>query len=165
MKALVIAAVLFLTGCATPYQSKGFTGGFDETQLSPEVYRVSFQGNAYVAAETVADYVMLRCAELTVESGFQYFVVVDTKDTSRSGAYTTPKSSQTTANATAYGNAYSTNVQGTATTTTYGGQTYFFAFPSETNTILMLHEKPQEGFAYDAQFLVRSLRQKYKIPG
>jgi hypothetical protein len=36
-----------LVGCATGYQAQGFTGGFDETQLSPNVYRVTFKGNGY----------------------------------------------------------------------------------------------------------------------
>jgi len=33
-----------LAACATPYQSKGYTGGFSETQLDVNVFRVNFNG-------------------------------------------------------------------------------------------------------------------------
>ena len=38
----IFALVLLLGGCASPYQSYGFAGGFKETQLDTNVWRVFF---------------------------------------------------------------------------------------------------------------------------
>ncbi len=40
-----------LAACATAYQPQSFSGGFTETQLDKNVFRVSFQGNGYTRAE------------------------------------------------------------------------------------------------------------------
>ena len=42
--------VAVLAGCATAYQPEGLTGGFDETQLDRNVFRVSFKGNGLYRA-------------------------------------------------------------------------------------------------------------------
>ena len=44
---IVTLVVAFTGGCATSYQSKGFTGGFSETQVSANSFQVYFQGNGY----------------------------------------------------------------------------------------------------------------------
>ena len=81
------------------------------------------------------------------------------KDSTMS-AYTTPTQSYTTGRAYGTGNyAY-----GSATTTTYGGQTYFISKPRDTNTILCFKEKPEiNGLVFEAEFVSRSLKQKYEI--
>ena len=55
-----------LLGCATAYQPQGLSGGFTETQLAPDVWRVSFSGNGYTKGERAEDFAMLRSAELTL---------------------------------------------------------------------------------------------------
>lgn len=149
-----VFASLLLSACATPYQRQGATGGFTETQLAENVFQVTFKGNGYTDRETAADYALLRSAELALENGFSYFALVDSQQYSKQGTYTTP--TQTYATATAYGN----SAYGTATT--YGGQTFLISKPRTTNTIYCFKEKP-EGFAFEAQFIIRSLRQKYGI--
>ena len=67
----ITIAVLILQGCATPYQKKGFTGGFSETQIVENVFSVSFRGNGYTDRERVADFTLLRSAELTLTNSFQ----------------------------------------------------------------------------------------------
>lgn len=77
--ALLLAALL-LSGCAvvTPYQSRGLTGGYTEQRLADDVYHVTFGGNGNTPKEVVERYFMYRCAELTKEKGYKYFVVVRT---------------------------------------------------------------------------------------
>ncbi len=70
----------FLSGCATSYQQKGFTGGYSETQLAPDVFRVNFQGNGYTSSERAQDFALLRAAELSLERGFRYFALLDETD-------------------------------------------------------------------------------------
>ncbi len=60
----------------TPYQPRSKQGGYEETRLKDRVFRVSFQGNRSTLETTVLDYLYLRCAELTEESGFTHFVIV-----------------------------------------------------------------------------------------
>lgn len=71
---MLIAAAFVLTGCATQYQpKKGMGGGYSETRLGAGAYRVAFEGNGATSANQVNDYLILRCARLTLEKGYQYF--------------------------------------------------------------------------------------------
>src|SRR5262245_65287639 len=69
---LVAFAAFLLSGCATSYQSNGFTGGYSETQLAPDVFRVAFRGNRYTSPEQARDFCMLRAAELALQHGFTH---------------------------------------------------------------------------------------------
>lgn len=69
--------VLFLCACSTPYQADGFRGGYSESRMGKDLYRVSFRGNGYTKHEDVKQGLLRRCAELTVEAGFEGFVMFD----------------------------------------------------------------------------------------
>jgi len=161
MKYLIAITILalILQGCATSYQKTGFTGGYSETQLDENVFSVSFRGNCYTGRERVADFTLLRSAELTLENGFQYFSIIDANSYTSNSTYTTPTTSQTTGSAYGSGNyAY-----GSATTTTTGGQTYNISKPGSSNTIVCFKEKPETVFTYNAKFIYKSIRSKYGI--
>ena len=151
---------LLMAGCATGYSAEGFMGGYEETQLNPNVYRVSFKGNAYTSMNRAADFTLLRSAELALENGYPYFVIVDANQWTKNETYTTPTQTTTTASATAYGN----TATGSAYSTTTGGQTYNYAKPRSTNTIVLLKTNDTAGsLVYDAQFIVDSMEKKYGI--
>ena len=157
---LLLGLSLLMSGCATGYSESGFTGGYEETQLNPDVFRVSFKGNAYTSMDRAADFTLLRSAELALENGYPYFIIVDDKQWTKNETYTTPTQTTTTANVYSYGNTAS----GTAYSTTTGGQTYNYAKPRTSNTIVLLKDKDGAiGLVYDARFLVKSLREKYNI--
>ena len=159
--ALSVLALL-LASCATGYQKQGLTGGFSETQLSENIFRVSFNGNAYTSAERAADFTLLRSAELAGENGFSYFAIIDADQSTQLSTYTTPTRSYTTANVYGSGN-YAT---GSATTTTTGGQTYIYSKPRSTNTIVCFHNKDEaSGIVYETKFVIRSIREKYDLVG
>jgi hypothetical protein len=71
--------VLALAACGTPtaYQSAQDGYGFSEKKLEDEHYRVEFRGNSLTDREVVETYLLYRAAELTLESGNDYFVVVE----------------------------------------------------------------------------------------
>ena len=71
-----------LGGCATPYQSKGYTGGFSETQLAADTYEIKFNGNGYSSEERTDDFAMLRASELALANWYPYFVVLHQKSES-----------------------------------------------------------------------------------
>lgn len=166
MKGLTATALCLclLVGCSTAYQRHGFTGGFDETQLQSEMYRVSFKGNGYTSSERAADLALLRCAEITLQNGYAFFAIVDGQSATNHSSFTMPTQSYTTGNATAYRSGPNVNVYGNSTTTTYGGQTFMFSKPSSTNTIILLKDKSEAGgMVYDAKFLSNSLSAKYGV--
>jgi len=76
-------AVLLLAGCAlispipTPYGPYGNTGGYGETKIQDNVFKVAFSGNAYTSSGQVENFALLRSAEVTIENGYRYFVIVD----------------------------------------------------------------------------------------
>ena len=82
----LILAVSILSGCATAYVPEGMNhcavfgmcrGGYSENQLDQKTFSVSFQGNGRTPRETTQKYLVYRCAELTVNSGHQYFVFLN----------------------------------------------------------------------------------------
>lgn len=60
----VVGAAIVLSGCVTPYQAKGFSGGYSSFETQPGVYYVSFQGNGYTPRDTVIRYWHTRAAEV-----------------------------------------------------------------------------------------------------
>jgi len=143
-----------LSACATAYHATGFSGGYSEIQLADDVFQISFRGNGYTSSERAADFALLRSAEVALEHGFPYFVVVNDQSSVSRSTFTTP--STTTGSATVIGN----TVYGTATTT--GGQTYHITKPSTRNTIVGLRVR-SEGVLYDANIVIRSVRVKYHL--
>lgn len=161
MRVVIVAAALFMTGCATGYQRDGLTGGFTESQLSENVWRVTFNGNGYTSEDRAQDMALLRSAELTLANGYSHFILADERSTTEVDVGTTPVTSTTTGSAYVYGN----SIQGRATTQTFGGQSYTIRRPSTRNSVVMLKEKPVDGryVAYDARFICTSLGAKYQV--
>lgn len=73
--AILIIALVY--NCSTPYQPKGALGGYSSNQLNESNYKVSFKGNQHTQAETVFDYLLRRCAEITIEEGHKYFIIYE----------------------------------------------------------------------------------------
>ncbi len=157
-KVIISISLLLYFGCATNYQNAGFSGGFSETQLSENVWRVNFRGNGYTRMERSTDFALLRCAELTIDNGYKYFLIINENSSIDTTSYTTPLQSHTTGQVHGYGNfaTYS------GTTSYTGGQTYTFKKPQTQNTIAMVHEKPENvSIVYEAQFIINSIKKKY----
>src|SRR6266851_5580083 len=160
IRLIVVAAAAHLAACATGYHSRGFTGGFSETQLDRDVWAVSFRGNGYTSDERASDFVLLRSAELALLGCFQYFIIVDRENLNTFQTYTEPTTSSTTSNVSVVGN----TAYGSSHTTTYGGQTYVMRKPGRTNTIICFAERPNvNGVVYDARFIWKSIAPKYGV--
>jgi len=94
--AAVIAAVglaAALAGCesATPYQplvkgSKVY-GGFTDQKLDADHIRVTFRGNSLTSRSMVENYLLYRAAEVTVQSGADWFETVDNHTDAKSRTY------------------------------------------------------------------------------
>ncbi len=86
-----VVLALALSGCATEYQARGFFGdGYSEMRIDANTYRVNFECNE-VTSEGVCDgYLFRRCAELTLNAGYDFFVMVDHYSTVRENQTVVP---------------------------------------------------------------------------
>ncbi|MCI3135429.1 CC0125/CC1285 family lipoprotein [Phenylobacterium aquaticum] len=94
--ALGVGLALTLSACATPtpYQPAGpgqaQAGGFSETKIEANRYRVKFSGNSLTSRDTVEGYLLYRAAELTVAQGYDVFSVVERKTDKSTQTYVDP---------------------------------------------------------------------------
>ena len=91
-----LVGALALAACATPtpYQPASGSGfyrnGYSDQQIEPNRYQVSFAGNSLTSRETVERYLLYRAAQLTLERGYDYFIMADRDTNLRSRTYSTP---------------------------------------------------------------------------
>ena len=134
---VIIANIFFIIGCAaTSYQPRGRTGGYSDTQLNKNVFRVSFAGNGFTSRDRVTDFLLLRSSELTLQHGFKYFIITNSKEYSYYSI--TPKSTGS----------------------------HIITKPVENCTIICFYKKPHVNnniIVYNAKFIVKSLKTKYGI--
>jgi hypothetical protein len=95
-KALLASAMLVVAGCATetayrPATGSGFErAGYSDRMIEPNRFMVSFAGNSYTSRETVERYLLYRAAELTVQQGYDYFIMADRNTDKSTRTYATP---------------------------------------------------------------------------
>ncbi|RAK59429.1 hypothetical protein DJ021_06210 [Phenylobacterium hankyongense] len=94
--AAVLALAAGLAACATPtpYQPKvpgqASSGGYSETRIEANRWRVSFSGNSLTSRETVEGYLLYRAAELTLQQGADWFMIVDRNTARDARTYVEP---------------------------------------------------------------------------
>ncbi len=73
------AGALLLAACATatPYQPLDKGLGYAEQRLETNRYRITYTGNSATPRDVVENYVMYRAAEVTLNNGYDWFVVAD----------------------------------------------------------------------------------------
>jgi len=83
--AVTLLAAAGIAGCTTttpyqpyrPHSAGGIHGGYSDQQLAPDRYLVRFHGNSLTSRDRVEGYMLYRAAQLTVQSGFDWFLVLD----------------------------------------------------------------------------------------
>ncbi|GEM_PF-1155986 len=162
--AVLIVFGLFIAGCGlwspskyAPYSSWG-QQGYRETPLDSSTYQVTFSGNAATAADVVDRYALYRAAELTVEHGFDYFVVVDAQHNEAHNSTTT---AMPTGNNTEIQHTIDPQtgqwVPVAVTTTNYQTMTTTTTSHTVTKTVRMFKgERPADNLeAYDAKSMIQ----------
>ncbi len=127
--------VLLFSGCSTPYQGSGLRGGYDESQLSKDTWRVTFTGNAATSEQRAVDFTLLRCAELAKSEGFPFFILQDEASSVDSRTWGTD------------GNMHSAN------------------FPRVSNLMQGFKTRPMDvnKVVYEVDYLIPSLKEKYDL--
>jgi hypothetical protein len=156
---LTIVLALSTAGCATGYHSTGFTGGYSDTQLAPDVFRVTFRGNAYTEPERVQDFALLHAAELALSHGYTHFGILSAGSGSTQSSFTTPGQAYSSGQVQVYGRSAFYSGQ----TTYVPGQTFVFNKPRAGLIVKCFHGEQPGIDLFDAQFLRKSVREKYHI--
>jgi len=81
---LLILVAILVSGCSS-YQQKSTLfnkSGFSEERMGNNVFRITYEGNDKNSDEEVSDFNLLRSAEVTLENGFKYFVILKAADSS-----------------------------------------------------------------------------------
>jgi len=154
---LIFLIVFFLSNCSTSYQQNSFTGGYSDTKLSDNIFRVDFEGNGYTKSGKTIDFALLRSAEIALENGFKYFTIVSSDSKNSYSTFTTPQTTSSTGSVNMYGKVNVNSI-------TNGGQTYLVEKPTTSNIIVCFKKKPKSGgIIYDANYIVKSIKNKYRI--
>ena len=160
MKRLAIAltglSALALSACASlaPYGAQqGPNGqGFSEQRIESNRYRVSYNGVG--AAGRVADWALLRAADLTTEQGYDWFEVTQSWTDGRPGGAGGVRPSVSIGGGSSRYGGYSASGVGVGLGLNFSG-------PSPTSTMLEVvlgrGQKPDRPNAYDARSVQGSI--------
>ena len=161
-----LCLALFAAGCtptATPYQPLDKKGGYEETRLKENVYRVSFKGNRYTPETRMLDFLYLRSAELTRDAGYSHFLVV--QDYGKTQGRSVPRSQLSV------GFGFSSGIRQSAWGVGAG-----LPLSQDYNTVVEYHlggfvirmlnakDAAQEPDALEADFLLKSINEKISNP-
>src|SRR5262245_57894217 len=85
-----VCVALLAAGCSTQPDFRprppGGAVGYNDLQLSPNQYRVSFSGSPNSTRDQVENYLLQRAAEITLQAGYTHFVLTS-RDTERNAFY------------------------------------------------------------------------------
>ena len=154
--ALAVIAVAGLAACTapTPYQPAIDGYGYAEQQLEDNRYRVTFAGNAETPRDVVQNYLLFRAAELTLETGHDWFTTAG-QNIERSTRYFGTVDPTFPSARVWSRHDYPFSTFGTATYTTHAIDSYT-AF---ADIVMFEGEKPSGDVnAYDARDVIEQLR-------
>ena len=137
---IIFLLIALLGACAKPLQTDNYETRINATRLGTDSFIVSYSGQ--VTDERVVDLALLRSAELSLQNGFNYFIIVETDESAAS--YATAESSSA------------------PEFTLHNGLQLQHSDPGATNTIVCFKHKPA-GFAYVALLVKASRRAKYGL--
>ncbi len=148
----------FIFSCSTPYQKQGFAGGYLDTQLSANTFRVSAAGNAMTSMDRIQNMILLRASEITLEKGYDVFEVIHTSSRITSSVFSQTQEVLTT------------HTPGQApSSVTYGGGSSTVHKPQADMTIRILKysdlnsnkEKLEKSQEYGSKYFIAGETYKY----
>ena len=160
MKRLAIAltglSALALTACASlaPYAAQRGSGGqgYSEQRIETNRYRVTYNGVG--AAGRVADWALVRAADLTTEQGYDWFEVTQSSTDGRPGGAGGVSPSVSIGGGSSRYGGYSASGVGVGVSLNFSG-------PQPTSTTLEVvmgrGPKPDSPYAYDARSVQGSI--------
>ena len=83
---MIILPIFLILSCApgpTGYWRLGVGDpytGYSETQIQKDVFQVSYKCNDATTYDAMKGLLAYRCAEITLQNGYDYFIVIEEKD-------------------------------------------------------------------------------------
>lgn len=154
-KILAFFTCVLLAACATPYGKYGLLGGYTDSRIDENTFSISVDNNGMTTKQATSMQALYRAAELTVENGFDYFIVGNAANNSRSISMVTPGSSTSNTTINSYGSTAYAN-----TTTRYSPSTIVpIELPNSTLVIKAFKGTKPDGVstAYDAKSVIKYL--------
>lgn len=183
--AIGLALATALAGCATPtpYQpnvpGQTTSGGFSEVRLESNRFRVNFQGNTLTSRETVEGYLLFRAAELTVQTGYDWFSVIDRDTDRQTRTYVEPDPLYRPFYGSAYGGwrpywRYSSRGFGWRTWDPFIGDPFWSErvdvrtvdrYEASAEIVMGRGPKPGDPRSFEARDVIGNLRDRIRLPG
>ena len=153
---VLVASLIMLSGCISQdYTREQFGSSLTETQLSRNVWKVTFSGGSGWSMAKAEDQALLRSADITFQKGYNYFVMASTDKELAKNTVSTPVTSTQDYSFDEFG------IMRTTVSNVSGGGSYSVNKPRVSYTIEMFKEKPDvQGIVYGAQFICDSLGRK-----
>ncbi len=158
-KLATVCTILMLSACATPYGKYGIAGGYTDSRIDENTFSISVDTNGFTNQQTTSMHAMYRAAELTVENGYDYFVIINDSKNPTGMTMNMPGSAHTTIN--------SFGSTATARTTYTPGAAIPMVFPNSTLVIKSFKgNKPTDAAnAYDARSVMAYLGPQIGVDG
>lgn len=153
---VLLSSLILLTSCATSYKPLGLSGGYSEMALTEDTYKVSFQGNSYTSQEEVQNLFLRRCAELTLNKGYKYFVVSNSDIQVTTSYHKSPTTVNTSTDDSSWGRTENRN----STTTITPGNVEIRNSYTQIAVIKMLHSNIDTPEALDAKTIASNFYEK-----
>ena len=85
LKYSVFALCILITSCSASYEPVGTYanfphGGYDDIRINANTAIVNFDGNRYTSQQKMRAFVLYRSAQVTLNNGYDYFVVTSNSD-------------------------------------------------------------------------------------
>lgn len=90
-------SALFISACATPYQQKGFRGGYTDSPMGQGRFFVTVEGNVYTSKSTTIMYLNRRAMELCTQSGYRSYQLSQPNASSKDSVVVWGSKNRTTA--------------------------------------------------------------------
>lgn len=131
----IFTAIMF--GCGSSHEA---FSSFTDVHLYENLYRVTLSNSEVKDEDKAKDLTLLRCAEISRNEGFNYFVIIDGKNVPDTNKYG----------------------QSTGGQSMYSINNYSIANPALTNLFLGFHLRPL-GTSYDVEGVLFTMKKKYNI--
>lgn len=126
MKAAILSAfsLALISACAS-YTEGGAFGGFNDTPLARDTYRIQSYGSEFTTRQKTNAMAYVRAAELAATNGYDRFILLDYDEWAKSVYYTTAATATTNTNVTGWANTNaSADCSGIANVYGYGNSSF-----------------------------------------
>lgn len=157
--AAIAVGAIACTTSPTPFQAADGGFGYSSQQIEEDRYRVSFAGNSATPRETVENYLLFRAAEITLDSGNDYFTVVNKDIEAYARGSASPRVGV------GMGSGVSSNVGIGIGLSTFLGDGSSARYTAYADILVREGEKPAgDPDSYDARDLIERLRPSLVLP-